>query len=198
MYDPEGSLSTLPTVMNCWLGLHFGRVLKFDKIQGVRSRMIHWFTLATVLIGLGVIIHFAGIPMNKQLWSLSYLLFMSGTCGAALLVAYLMVDIEHSYTKHFKFILRPFEYMGMNAILVFFWHGLAEAILHSVYITTGSDPLTPGQERHNLLTFIHDQIIGNICNQNAKATQMIYVILKVFCFMGATWYLYKIKYFWKI
>ena len=164
MYDPEGSLSTLPTVINCWLGLRFGRVLMFERIKGVKSRLIHWLCLSSTLVIFGLIVHFAGIPMNKQLWSLSYLLFMSGTCGAALLVSYMMVDIDHGYRKCFKFILRPLEYMGMNAILVFFWHGTAEAILHSVYITTGSDPLAPNQERHNLLTFIHDQIIGNICN----------------------------------
>ena len=84
MYDPEGSLSTLPTVMNCWLGLHFGRVLKFERIKGVKSRLIHWLCLSSTLVIFGLIVHFAGIPMNKQLWSTSYLLFMAGTCGAAL------------------------------------------------------------------------------------------------------------------
>lgn len=143
MYDPEGALATVPTVMNCWLGLHFGRVLKYDRIESISAKAYHWFFHALFLIVLGIILHFAGMPINKQLWSFSYLNFMSGACGAALLIVYLMVDVEHKYRSFFRKMFRPLEYMGMNAILVFFWHGTAEAILHSVYVTTDADPLTP-------------------------------------------------------
>ena len=41
MYDPEGFLATIPTVFSCWLGLHFGHVLKFE---GTKSQiLLHWF-----------------------------------------------------------------------------------------------------------------------------------------------------------
>ena len=69
MYDPEGILATLPAVLNVWVGLHFGRVIKFQGMQETRTKIQHWGVLASSLIALGVIIHFSGWKMNKQLWS---------------------------------------------------------------------------------------------------------------------------------
>ena len=87
----------------------------------------------------------------------------------------------------------------MNAILVFFWHGTAEAVLHYPYITLGDDPTAdyPPNERHTILTLVHDNIIGNIWDDPASV-EMVYVLFKVACFMAATWYLAKIGYFCKI
>lgn len=92
---------------------------------------------------------------------------MSGACGLALFIIYLMVDINHKFQKVLKSIFRPLEYMGMNAILVYFWHGTAEAILHSVYFTSSVDPQDPSDKRKTIITFIHDQIIGGIFSDAA-------------------------------
>ena len=47
------------------------------------------------LIALGLTIDASGWPMNKQLWSPSYLFFMTGCCGCCLCIFYLIFD----YTK---------------------------------------------------------------------------------------------------
>ena len=95
MYDPEGALSTVPTVGSVWLGAHFGRVLRADGLAGRhRAILAHWALFAACLIGGGLALHFTCLPMNKQLWSTSYLLFMAGTCGAALALTYAMVDAK--------------------------------------------------------------------------------------------------------
>ena len=93
MYDPEGALATVPTVMSVWLGAHFGRVLKFEGLQGSSGRILgHWSACAATLMVLGIALHLVGLGMNKQLWSTSYLLFTAGSCGGALAFIYLMVD----------------------------------------------------------------------------------------------------------
>ena len=95
MYDPEGILATIPTVLSTWLGLHYRHVLKFEGLQSPKSTIAHWTILSGGLICIGIFLHIFGMPMNKQLWSASYLFFMAGTCGASLLLAYILVDIKH-------------------------------------------------------------------------------------------------------
>ena len=58
-----------------------------------------------MLIGVGVGLHFAGMPMNKQLWSASYTFFMAGTCGASLMLVYILVDTGKGYNKFFRRLL---------------------------------------------------------------------------------------------
>ncbi len=198
MYDPEGFLATIPTVMSCWIGLHFGHVLKFS---GTESKITtHWIGFGTFLVALGLIIHATIMPMNKQLWTVSYVSFMAGTCGLSLVVVYCCVDIEHKVQKYFRLLFSPLQYMGMNAILVFFWHGPAEAVLDSVYITYGDNQLDPNLKRHTILDWVKNDVVGNLVDGGASAplTTMIYICLKIVCFLIATWRLYKMKYFWKI
>ena len=95
-YDPEGALATVPTVMSCWLGTHFGRVVKYPGLGGrgggVKPLLLHWGSFAGVLMGVGLVIHFTAFPMNKQLWSPSYLFFMAGSCGSLLALFFAVVD----------------------------------------------------------------------------------------------------------
>ena len=202
MYDPEGFVATLGTVMSCWIGLHFGLVLKAKGLSSPSERLKHWFTFAGILMLVGLIMHWtAFMPMNKQLWSLSYVLFQAGSCGAALAIVYYLVDVENRARTFFSSFFRPFQYMGMNAILVFFYHGTAEAIVNTVYVSPGENyvnPLPPNKE-YSLLSFVHDEVYGGITGDpHAPATQLLYVLTKIGCFMAATWYLFTIKYFWKV
>ena len=52
--DPEGVLSSVPTVLTTWLGLHFGLVLSHYPAAGYRLK--HWAVLSTILFALGWII----------------------------------------------------------------------------------------------------------------------------------------------
>ena len=171
------------------------------KFAGTKSKIIpHWSAFGTFLVALGLIIHYTIMEMNKQLWTVSYVFFMAGTCGLSLVVVYCCVDVQHALQKYFSLFFSPLQYMGMNAILVFFWHGPAEALLGSVYITDGVNQLDPNLKRHTILTWVQNEAIGNIVDggPSAPLTTMIYVLLKITCFLIATWYLYKIKYFWKV
>lgn len=38
--------------------------------------IVHWLVFSIIIVALGLVIHFSGFPMNKQLWSPSYLFFM--------------------------------------------------------------------------------------------------------------------------
>ena len=51
IYDPEGALATLPTVMSVWLGVHFGRAL---RAEGLANRPKHILLQALDVFGYSV------------------------------------------------------------------------------------------------------------------------------------------------
>jgi len=204
IYDPEGALASLPAMMTVMIGAHFGRLLGSDGIGRGVGLLAHWSLCALVLIVAGIALHVGGLPMNKQLWSTSYLLFTAGTCGAALILTYLAVDNVRNgaapplRVRGCRLLLAPLEMMGMNAILVFFWHGTAEALLNAVYVAPphagGRFAARGGLEGDqgwiylHALSFIPDLVVR----------QIVYVLLKIACFAVATWICYRKRYFWKI
>ncbi len=75
--------------------------------------------------------------MNKQTWSTSYAFFMAGSCGLVLSIVYVAVDNVEAgeRARAAQRALRPLQYLGQNAILVFFWHGTAAGLLNAVYLS---------------------------------------------------------------
>eukprot|EP00050_Salpingoeca_kvevrii_P019369 m.85288 g.85288 ORF g.85288 m.85288 type:complete len:492 (+) comp8378_c0_seq7:63-1538(+) len=88
--DPEGTLASIPTITTAFLGLHFGTVLALIKPHG--ERLSQWTLLSTVLFGLGLALHYLAWPMNKQMWTPSYVSFMAGCTGYSLIFFYVLLD----------------------------------------------------------------------------------------------------------
>jgi predicted acyltransferase len=82
--DPEGLLSTLPAIATTLLGVRVGAWLR----AGATS-MIGGAAVAMILLGLAWSQVF---PLNKALWTSSYVLFTAGCAMLALLVAHVLVD----------------------------------------------------------------------------------------------------------
>ena len=225
MYDPEGALATVPTVMSAWLGTHFGRVLKHDASWNSKTIMVHWSVVSSTLIALGLLIHCTFFKMNKQLWSTSYLFFMAGTCGMCLTIVYGLIDAPAAapssshrsgggsggpplssstsvprWSKAMKLLLSPLQYMGMNAILIFFWHGTAESVLDGAYWQTpkmggGYEELAPQYLFGERQGWFNRVVLGWM---DPEPAQLVYVLLKIGCYAVAMWYCYRVGYFWKI
>ena len=147
---------------------------------------------SALLIALGLAVHFGGHEMNKQLWTVSYALFMAGTCGAFLLMWYAMVDWRQGRARDIcAKVLSPLQKMGQNSILIFFWHGLASQLLGVIYW----QPDNAG-EKHNLIGWLREDIFGEA--DTLPAGQLAFVICKIACFAAGCWYCASIGYFWKL
>jgi heparan-alpha-glucosaminide N-acetyltransferase len=120
-FDPEGLVSTLAASASCYIGLYMGYILA--KFSDHKHRLGHWIGSGIVMVILGVIIHFAGIPFNKNLYSLSYVLVMAGSASILFSACYAAIDIPQN--KVVRIIMLPMIAMGMNSIAVYafdhFW-----------------------------------------------------------------------------
>jgi len=132
-FDPEGLLSTLPAVVTVLTGYFTGEWLRVQQIKTRTSINLAICGLSCVVIG-----HLWGFsfPINKQLWTSSYVVFTAG--WALLLLAACYETIEGRGWKWG----RPFEIMGLNAIFLFVASGIVARILLKTHIGTGANSST--------------------------------------------------------
>ena len=117
VYDPEGLLSTLPAVASTLAGLFAGDYLRSGRSAG---------GAATVrLLGCGAVLVLAGhvwdlaFPVNKPIWTSSYVVYTTGWALATLAVLHELIDVRGWRTW-----ARPLVVCGMNAIAVFVGSGM--------------------------------------------------------------------------
>jgi len=112
-FDPEGILTTIGAVTSTFFGVYYALIIEY--YTDTPSRYLRWIPLSVTLIIIGLILDYTGaIPFNKNLYSLSYIVFMAGCSGAMLCVCYFIIDIQK-----FDLPLRPFIWLGMNSIFIY-------------------------------------------------------------------------------
>ncbi|KAL4239328.1 hypothetical protein ACF0H5_000145 [Mactra antiquata] len=118
-YDPEGLLGILTSTFLCFLGLQAGKILVVYRNPAARvKRFLMWGiilgALATLLCKASK--NDGWIPINKNLWSLSYILAMASMAYILFCFCYVIIDVFDIWTG------APFFYPGMNSIVVYVCH----------------------------------------------------------------------------
>jgi len=122
-WDPEGTLGTIPAVATGLFGIMAGVYLKRKDIDPAVK--VSWlFCAGFGAIALGWIWGLQ-FPINKSLWTSSFVLFTGGLATVVLSMCYWIIDVN-SYNKFTK----PFVVYGVNAITVFFLSGLLPRTLN--------------------------------------------------------------------
>ncbi|XP_023592465.1 heparan-alpha-glucosaminide N-acetyltransferase [Trichechus manatus latirostris] len=119
-YDPEGILGTINSIMMAFLGVQAGKILLYykDQTKDILIRFTAWCCiLGLTSVALTKVSENEGfIPVNKNLWSISYVTTLSSFAFFILLVLHPIVDVRRLWTG------TPFFYPGMNSILVYIGH----------------------------------------------------------------------------
>jgi len=163
-WDPEGILSTLPAVATGLAGLFAGRYLN-NSPKGVSPE--GGSTKASVLFAAGAIALVAGtiwgwyFPINKALWTSSYVLVAAG--WDLLLLAVLQATIRPN--RYWK----PVLIFGMNPMVVFFFSGLIPRVLGMIKI--GDQGLTSWIYSQGIEPLFADKINASL------AGALIYVLI---------------------
>jgi len=127
-WDPEGILSTLPAIGSTMLGIFTGNLLRSNIEQN--EKVIRLFIWANLLMLCGWIWSF-WFPLNKNIWTSSYVLYTEGLALHFLAFCYWFIDV-----KKVTWWTKPFLVYGMNAITVFFLSGILGRIMYLIKWTT--------------------------------------------------------------
>jgi predicted acyltransferase len=135
-WDPEGLLSTVPAIATTLLGVLAGVFLRAaPSPRALVLRLAAW-GLAGVLAGLAWHLVF---PINKALWTSSYVLFTGGAAAAALAACYAWVDAAPSERSRRQ--SEPLVALGRNALLLFAVSALVAKTLIHLQWPDASQPL---------------------------------------------------------
>jgi predicted acyltransferase len=121
--DPEGLLSTLPAIVTALLGYWSG--LAIQRGGATNRTVIQLLIAGAILTALGLGWDFA-FPINKKIWTSSYVLLAGGLATMMLAGCLLKYDVWG-----WRRLARPWEIIGVNAIFVFVASGIvAQAFGH--------------------------------------------------------------------
>lgn len=114
VHDPEGLLSTLPAICNALLGIYAGTLLRKDgRSVSHEKKTGRLLALGAALVVAGCIWDFI-FPINKNLWTSSFMLVTGGLSLLLLAVFYWIIDVK-GFQKWTFF----FTVIGMNSILIY-------------------------------------------------------------------------------
>jgi predicted acyltransferase len=130
VYDPEGFLSTIPAIATTMIGVLTGHWLRTEKTRYEKAAGL--FVVGAVCVGLGWAWN-SFFPINKALWTSSYVLFTGGLALQFLSLCYWLIDI-----KGYRRWARPFEVFGLNAIALYVVADLIAILLGTVKVGDGT------------------------------------------------------------
>ena len=182
VWDPEGILSTIPAISTTIIGIMTGHLLRSPMDEANKTSWMFFY---------GSVLMFAGyvwdmwFPMNKSLWTSSYVLYTGGLALLFLAFCYWLIDV-----KGIKWWIKPFHIYGMNAIAVFFASGIIGRLLYLIKVS-GS-----GEEALSLKTYLFNNLfLSWLDPTNASlAWALTYVLI----WLGLMWILYKKQIFIKV
>jgi len=114
IHDPEGLMSTIPAIATGLLGIFAGKLLYVPDQQVPAANKVGMMTLAGI-IGIGIALLWnTWLPINKNIWTSSFVL-MSGGCSFLLLALfYGIIDVLNYRSWTFFFLV-----IGMNSIVIY-------------------------------------------------------------------------------
>lgn len=177
VYDPEGILSTIPAVVTSLIGVLTGTWLRSEKSR--IEKVAGMFVAGAVLIAIGWAWN-PFFPINKALWTSSYVLFTGGLALQFLGLCYWLIDV-----KGYRRWAKPFEIFGLNAIALYILADLLANLLELIKV--GNDSLGGWTYDHLFSSWLSPI--------NASLGFAIGFVLVCFFFM---WLLYRRKIFIKI
>ena len=179
--DPEGILSTIPSIAHVLIGFVCGKWLVGEN--DIRDKILRLFLFGTVLSFSGFLFSY-GCPINKKIWSPTFVLTTCGLASSFLALLIWIIDVK-GYKKWSRF----FEAFGVNPLFMFVMGGVVSTIISNINITYN-------ETRISIKGFIYKILLQPVFGDNFGS--LIFAILFVCLIWLCGYYLYKKKIYIKI
>lgn len=172
-FDPEGLLSTIPAIGTVLLGFMTGSLInRFGKTW----KTVGWLTIAGVLLIAAGLIWNPFFPINKPIWTSSYVLYAGGIAILILALMFMIVDIWN-----LKGWTGFFNTFGTNALFTYVLAGIWTDTMLTVKVGDSS---------------LYNWIFTNLCSplfQEQKIASLMFAILQVLLIWAIGYILYRKK-----
>jgi predicted acyltransferase len=181
-WDPEGFLSTFPAMASLLIGILAGEWLRSDRSAGRKA--IGLAVAGLVLLVAGRALH-PYFPINKNLWTSTFVLFTAGFAMLVLAACYWLVDVRASRAW-----TPPFLVFGMNAILAYALAALVSEV------STDFDFLEFHGHETTLHGWIYDRFfVPHASPVNASLAFAVFFVLVIFVML---WPFYRGRIFLRV
>ncbi|EKY00988.1 hypothetical protein HMPREF9151_01157 [Hoylesella saccharolytica F0055] len=191
--DPEGLLSTLPSIAHTLLGFMVGSLLfkttdEHSEHTDVRtgiilSKVVPLFVVGTILIFSGFLLSY-GCPLNKKVWSPTYVLVTCGLASTLLALLIWLIDVK-GYRRWSKF----FEVFGVNPLFLF--------VLSDFFaIVFGAFRFTVNGTQTSIIGFMYNHVLSPIFGEYGGS--LAYAVLFLILNWCIGYQLYKRKIYIKL
>ena len=181
-WDPEGLLSTLPAVGSMMIGQFAGRWIASPR--SLAERLNGMFASGALLLVLGLVWHWV-FPINKSLWTSSYVVFTAGMALVTLATCMWIIDV-HGWKGWTKF----FVIYGTNPMIAFMGSG----ILARITVTLWKIPTADGPESASWV--FHQAVFAPILEPHVAS--LAYALSVVLLWFVILWALWRRKIFLKV
>lgn len=185
--DPEGLLSTLPSIVTVLLGYGTGRWIKPRLITLSSISFLLTIGIALAILGevwdLGLLPGWE-MPINKSLWTSSFVLLSGGLAIVALACCLFVFDLAGKRNGLIQRVATAFQMVGVNAIFVFVASGLVARALGMIQVGNQS---------------IKGWLYENLCVgpltavglTDPRLSSVMYAILFVGCWWLLLWFMWR-------
>ena len=125
-FDPEGPMSTIPAIGTAMLGVLAGTWIG-RKDKSVPDRISGLFAAGSIGMVVGLMWNWS-FPINKNLWTSSYVLFTAGMACVTLATIMWLVDY-----LNVKWWTKPFVVYGVNPIVAFVGSGVLARLIYTLW-----------------------------------------------------------------
>jgi predicted acyltransferase len=174
-WDPEGLLGTMPAISTCLIGVLTGTWLKKGGLKSSHNFF--------AIIGTGVSMLLVAFvwdvvfPINKSLWTSTFVLFTAGLAIIFLSLSYWFIDLK----GHNK-LITPFIAFGRNAITAYILGGYIPMFIALI-------PLTANGHKTNVWSYTYTSFFTpNFSPENASLLAAIVTVILAFI---PIWFMYK-------
>jgi predicted acyltransferase len=176
-------LSTLPAIVTGLLGVWTGIWLKTERTW--QEKLGRLLLSGLILTGLGLLWDLS-FPINKKIWTSSYVLYVGGLAQIFLTVLYYIIDI-----KQWKNWSKPFRIFGTNALYAYVLSGLFAKLL--IAIKWGGFDTEPPV---SLRAWLYDTLF--VPYFSAHPASLAFALFNVGVIFFLTWLLYRKQIFLKV
>ena len=137
-FDPEGLLSAVPAVVTAMLGMFTGELLRLPKERISGEKKCLWLAVGAVVLIVIALLGKGFVPINKMLWSSTFVCAVGGYSVAMMALFYYLVDVKG--WQKWTFVFRV---VGMNSITIYMAQRIMNLWTTSNYFFKGATRFMP-------------------------------------------------------